>query len=81
MGTSNMPRCECDDENVGPAATSETSSKRPRFLAGRRQVGRFDCGGYKQELLEGHLQLAKAALTENKRVKLQHFVADGQGQC
>jgi hypothetical protein len=31
-------------------------------------------------LLEGHLQLAKAALTENKRVKFKHFVADGRGQ-
>jgi len=51
-----------------------------RFLAGRRQIGRFDRGCYKQELFEGHIQLVKAALTENKRVEFEHLVADRRRQ-
>jgi hypothetical protein len=50
-------------------------------LPGRRQIGRFDRGCYKQELFEGHIQLAKAALTENKRVEFEHFVANCYRQC
>jgi hypothetical protein len=45
-----------------------SSSKCSPFLAGRRQIGRFDRGSYHQELFEGHSRLAKAALTERERV-------------
>ena len=58
-----------------------TSSKSRRFLAGRWQIGGFDRRGYEQELFEGHLQLAKAALTENERVEFEHFVANRCRQC
>ena len=32
----------------------EFKRPRPRFLAGRRQIGRFNCSNYEQELFEGH---------------------------
>jgi hypothetical protein len=40
------PRIAQDKREPSAAAMSGTSSKRPRFLASSRQVGRFDCGGY-----------------------------------
>ena len=52
-----------------------------RLVAHRRKISRFDCRGYEQELFEGHSCLAKAALTENERVELEHFVGDGRRQC
>jgi hypothetical protein len=61
-----------------PSAT-RTSSECPCFLAGRREIGRFDCSGNEKKLFEGHVQLAKAALTENEGVVFEHFVADAQG--
>jgi hypothetical protein len=61
--------------------SSASGSKRPIFLAGCQQVGWFECGRYEKELFEGHPKLAKAALTEDERVKFQHFVADHQRQC
>jgi len=68
------------DEDVKPECRrSWISSFHPQrtILADSWQIGRFDCGGYEEKLFERHSQLAKAALTENKRVKLEHFVADG----
>jgi hypothetical protein len=56
-----------------------TSSECSPFLAGRRQIGRFDRSGNEQKLFEGDVQWAKAALTENEGVVFEHFVADAQG--